>query len=255
MILEGRVALVTGGSQGIGEVIARAYAAEGAKVAIVNRSARGAALAAELSAGGATARAFAADCSVVAEIDRVVADVAASVGADPDTVVAHLSGALGLEALAPHLRRAACHPLVSLADADRGADLLCGGAWFAVAGDPLVNEVVEALGGRTVTVDDADRSTYHAAAVLASNHLVALLGQVERVAGPLGIPLDAFLDLAEGSLANVRALGPADALTGPAARGDEATIDRHLAALSADERAAYKALADLARRLAGRCRP
>ena len=119
----------------------------------------------------------------------------------------------------------------------------------------LVEEVVEALGGRSFTIDDADRATYHAAAVLASNHLVALLGQVERVAGPLGIPLDAFLDLAEGSLANVRALGPADALTGPAARGDEATIDRHLAALSADERAAYKALADLARRLAGRCRP
>jgi predicted short-subunit dehydrogenase-like oxidoreductase (DUF2520 family) len=142
-----------------------------------------------------------------------------------------------------------------LADADRGADQLCGGAWFAVAGDPLVEEVVEALGGRSFTIDDADRPTYHAAAVLASNHLVALLGQVERVAGPLGIPLDAFLDLAEGSLANVRALGPADALTGPAARGDEATIDRHLSALPADERAAYEVLADLARRLAGRHRP
>ncbi|MCH2412874.1 MAG: hypothetical protein MK189_07865, partial [Acidimicrobiales bacterium] len=36
------------------------------------------------------------------------AEVAASVGTDTDTVVAHLSGALGLEALAPHVRRAAC---------------------------------------------------------------------------------------------------------------------------------------------------
>ncbi len=195
------------------------------------------------------------DLLVIATPDRVVAEVAASVGTDTDTVVAHLSGALGLEALAPHVRRAACHPLVSLADAERGADQLCGGSWFAVAGDPLVEEVVEALGGRSFTVDDADRATYHATAVLASNHLVALLGQVERVAGPLGIPLDAFLDLAEGSLANVRALGPVDALTGPAARGDEATIDRHLTALPADERAAYEVLDDLARRLAGRHRP
>tara|TARA_B100001245_G_scaffold89075_1_gene64261 strand:- start:10530 stop:11249 length:720 start_codon:yes stop_codon:yes gene_type:complete len=195
------------------------------------------------------------DLLVVATPDRVVAEVAASVDTDTDTVVAHLSGALGLEALAPHVRRAACHPLVSLADAERGADQLCGGSWFAVAGDPLVEEVVEALGGRSFTVDDADRATYHATAVLASNHLVALLGQVERVAGPLGIPLDAFLDLAEGSLANVRALGPADALTGPAARGDEATIDLHLTALPADERAAYEVLDDLARRLAGRHRP
>ena len=195
------------------------------------------------------------DLLVVATPDRVVAEVAASVDTDTDTVVAHLSGALGLEALAPHVRRAACHPLVSLADAERGADQLCGGSWFAVAGDPLVEEVVEALGGRSFTVDDADRATYHATAVLASNHLVALLGQVERVAGPLGIPLDAFLALAAGRLANVRALGPADALTGPAARGDEATIDRHLTALPADERAAYEVLDDLARRLAGRHRP
>ena len=195
------------------------------------------------------------DLLVIATPDRVVAEVAASVGTDTDTVVAHLSGALGLEALAPHARRAACHPLVSLADAERGADQLCGGSWFAVAGDLLVEEVVEALGGRSFTVDDADRATYHATAVLASNHLVALLGQVERVAGPLGIPLDAFLDLAEGSLANVRALGPVDALTGPAARGDEATIDRHLTVLPADERAAYEVLDDLARRLAGRHRP
>jgi predicted short-subunit dehydrogenase-like oxidoreductase (DUF2520 family) len=194
------------------------------------------------------------DLLVLATPDAAISGVAASVDPIPDTVVAHLSGALGLDVLAPHERRAACHPLVSLADADRGADLLCGGAWFAVAGDPLAGEVVEALGGRAVTIDDADRATYHAAAVLASNHLVALLGQVERVAGPLGIPLDAFLDLADGSLANVRALGPAAALTGPASRGDEATIDRHLAALPDDERAGYEALADLARRLAGRNR-
>ena len=59
------------------------------------------------------------DLLVVATPDRVVAEVAASVDTDTDTVVAHLSGALGLEALAPHVRRAACHPLVSLADADR----------------------------------------------------------------------------------------------------------------------------------------
>ena len=190
------------------------------------------------------------DLLVVATPDAAIADVAATVAPSRGTVVAHLSGALGLDVLSPHHRRAGLHPLVSLADAECGADLLADGAWFAVAGDPLVGEVVEALGGRSVTVDDTDRTAYHAAAVVASNHLVALLGQVERLAGPLGVPLEAFLDLADGSLANVRALGPADALTGPAARGDEATIQRHLAALAADERPGYEAVAELARRLA-----
>jgi predicted short-subunit dehydrogenase-like oxidoreductase (DUF2520 family) len=114
----------------------------------------------------------------------------------------------------------------------------------------LVHRVVDDLDGRAVAVVDGDRAAYHAAAAVASNHLVALLGQVERLADAVGVPLEAFLDLAAGSLDNVRAVGPAAALTGPAARGDEATIAAHLAALAPDERATYEALVAEARRLA-----
>jgi predicted short-subunit dehydrogenase-like oxidoreductase (DUF2520 family) len=84
---------------------------------------------------------------------------------------------------------------------------------------------------------------------MAANHLVALLGQVERVAGSIGAPLDAYLDLARGALEDVAALGPASALTGPVRRGDAATVERHLAALPAAERAGYQALATEAARL------
>ena len=64
------------------------------------------------------------------------------------TVVAHLSGSLGLHPLAGHRRRAVLHPLVALPDAERGAERLVG-AWFGLAedGDPLVAEVVASLGG------------------------------------------------------------------------------------------------------------
>jgi predicted short-subunit dehydrogenase-like oxidoreductase (DUF2520 family) len=78
-----------------------------------------------------------------------------------------------------------------------------------------------------------------------------LMGQVERVAARVGVPLEAFLALARGSLDNVAALGPAAALTGPAARGDEATLDRHRAALDPSELPAYEAMVAEARRLAG----
>jgi predicted short-subunit dehydrogenase-like oxidoreductase (DUF2520 family) len=47
----------------------------------------------------------------------------------------------------------------------------------------------------------------------------------------------------------VAALGPAAALTGPVRRGDWATVERHLAALPADERAAYQAGVELCRRV------
>jgi len=189
------------------------------------------------------------DLLVLAVPDPVIAEVAVAVDPDPDTVVVHLAGSLGLDVLAGHPRPAALHPLVALPDAETGAAHLADGAWFAVAGDPLVEQVVADLGGHAFTVADEDRTHYHAAAVIASNHLVALLGQVERVA-PEGVPLEAFLALVRGTVDNVAALGPAAALTGPVARGDWATVERHLAALPDDERSAYEAMVAQAKRLA-----
>jgi predicted short-subunit dehydrogenase-like oxidoreductase (DUF2520 family) len=185
------------------------------------------------------------DLVVIATPDGAIAEVASEIEPVSSTVVAHLAGSLGLDVLAPHERRAALHPLRSIPTPT--TDLRS--AWFAVAGDPLVQQVVEDLGGRFVEVADADRAAYHAAASIASNHLVALLGQVERVAGTAGVPLAAYLDLVRGTVDNVERLGPAAALTGPVARGDEATVRRHLDALEPSERPAYEAMAEQARML------
>jgi len=186
---------------------------------------------------------------VIATPDAAVAGVAEALVGHTDAAVIHLAGSLGLDVLVGHRRAGCLHPLVSLPSAEVGAQRLVG-AWFAVAGDPVVGDMVATLGGRQVHVDDADRAAYHAAACIASNHLVALMGQVQRVAAQAGVPLEPYLDLARGSLDNVAALGPRAALTGPAARGDEVTLERHRDVLDAEEVAAYDALADLARRLA-----
>lgn len=189
------------------------------------------------------------DVVMVAVPDAWIAPVAGAI--EPaDAVVAHLAGSLGLEVLAPHDRRAAVHPLVSLPNAEIGADRLLAGGWFAVAGDPIADEIVASLGGRSVTVADEDRAVYHAAACVAANHVVALLGQVERLAATVGVPADAFFELTEGAVANVRALGARDALTGPAARGDRDTIERHRAALPPHELVLYDVLVAAARELA-----
>lgn len=189
------------------------------------------------------------DVLVLAVPDPAVAEVAAAVAPVPDTVVVHLAGSLTLDVLAPHARRASVHPLVALPSAELGAERLAAGAWFAVAGDPLAQDVVAALDGKAIEVADQHRVAYHAAAVIASNHLVALLGQVERVAATAGVPLDAYLDLVRATVENVDALGPQAALTGPIARGDEATVARHVVALAPQEREAYEALAQAARTL------
>lgn len=190
------------------------------------------------------------DLLVLATPDGAVAEVAALVEPTDLAVVAHLSGSLGLRPLLRHPRRAVLHPLVALADAERGAERLVG-AWFGVAesGDALAAEVVASLRGRVVEVAEAAWPGYHAAAVIASNHVVALLGQAERVAASVGAPMEAFLDLARGSVADVAALGARAALTGPVRRGDDATVARHLDALPAEERAGYEAMAREAARL------
>lgn len=189
------------------------------------------------------------DVLVLAVPDAALSEVAAAVTAVPATAVVHLSGALGLDVLGAHPRRAALHPLAPLPSPEVGRVRLRSGITFAVAGDPIAREIAGLLGGRVVEVDDADRARYHAAACIASNHLVALMGQVERVARSAGLDLDAYLPLARAALADVAELGPAAALTGPAARGDAATLEGHRRALDPQELDAYDAGVALARRL------
>ena len=190
------------------------------------------------------------DILVIATPDDAVARTAAAVAPEAGTTVLHLSGSLGLDALAPHPRRAALHPLVPLPNAVVGATRLASGVTFAVSGEPVARLLALSLGGRVVEVADADRAAYHAAACIAANHVVALLGQVERVAASAGLDLEAFLPLTRAAVDDVAALGPRRALTGPAVRGDWDTLSRHLDALPARERAGYQAGAALATQLA-----
>lgn len=193
------------------------------------------------------------DALVLAVPDEAISAVASSVAPSGRTVVMHLAGSLGPDVLVPHARRAVCHPLVALPDPDTGARRLAAHVTFAVAGDPFAAELARALGGTAVEVSDNARTAYHAAATIAANHVVAILGQVERVAGRAGLSLDAFLPLARAAVEDAGRLGPERALTGAVARGDWQTVARHVAALDPAERAGYLAGVELARALvAGR---
>lgn len=181
------------------------------------------------------------DVLLLAVPDRAVANVAASIEPVATTAVIHCSGSLGLDVLSTHRRRGSLHPLVTLPDPVIGALRLRGRPFFAVAGDQIATDLALGLGGQPIVVADELRTTYHAAACIAANHLVGLLGQVQRVAESAGLPLEAFLPLARGALDDVGLLGPSAALTGPAARGDLVTLDGHRAALEGDELPGYEA--------------
>jgi predicted short-subunit dehydrogenase-like oxidoreductase (DUF2520 family) len=197
-----------------------------------------------------------ADLVIVATPDAAIARVAATLAPSlrSGALVIHLSGVSTLHDLdgvlrAPDMEVGSLHPLQSLPSADEGAERLTG-SWCAIDGSPRVERIALTLGMRPFRVDAAERVRYHAAASVASNHLVALLGQVERLAAHAGVPFEAFLPLVRGTLANVAELGAAAALTGPVARGDHETVARHVDALPRDERDTYRALVREARRLA-----
>src|SRR5437763_1397212 len=92
--------------------------------------------------------------------------------------------------------------------------------------------VAEHLPG--VTVEPA-ASVAHAAAVFASNFVVAVLSVADDVLRQAGVedPIRLVTPLTLATVDAVRHLGPAAALTGPAARGDAGTIDANLTALGA----------------------
>jgi predicted short-subunit dehydrogenase-like oxidoreductase (DUF2520 family) len=196
---------------------------------------------------------------VVSTPEAAISDVATSIapGLEPGALVVHLAGSVGVDALAPvvatrdDVEIGALHPLQTLPSPDAGAARLAG-AWAAVAGSPRVHDLATDLGLVPFAIDDADRAAYHAAASVASNHLLALLGQVERIASSAGAPFAAFEPLVRATVDNAFSLGPAAALTGPVARGDVETVARHLGAVEQAEHRAYTALAHAAARLAGR---
>jgi len=195
------------------------------------------------------------DLVLIAVPDRVIGDVAGRV--PPGPLVAHVSGATTLAPLLEHHTRCgSIHPLVSLPDSETGAAALLAQANLAIAGSTAAARaellaVAHLLGGRPFVVDDAARTTYHAAAAIAANHLVALAAQVERITSRTDLPLDPFLDMMRAVLDNVADNGAAAALTGPVARADWATVAGHVDAIGPSERALYLCLAQACAELAG----
>ncbi|MFZ1061970.1 MAG: DUF2520 domain-containing protein [Acidimicrobiales bacterium] len=191
------------------------------------------------------------DVVILCVPDDEIENVARTITPRADVVLAHVAGSRTLEVLGGHPRVGSLHPLMTLPTGDLGAKRLIG-ATFCVSGDALVERIVESLDGRVIRLRDDQRTLYHATATAASNHLVALMGQVQRLAEAAGLRLEDFLELSRQALDDVALVGPELALTGPASRGDVATIDAHLEALPDQERSTYVALAHAAFELAER---
>lgn len=206
-----------------------------------------------------------ADLVLICVRDESVTEVAGQIARlevlTRSQTVLHISGPLDRSALQPLVSSGAAlgsfHPLQTVSDPALAAERLHG-AWAGLEGDEravvMGRRLCDLLAMRPIVIPGEAKAKYHAAAVMAANYLVGLLGVAQRLAEETGIdPAIAgqmYLPLAEGALANVTGQGPTAALTGPIRRGDLAPLRLHLEALSESDRQLYRALGMATLRLA-----
>ena len=176
--------------------------------------------------------------------DDVIAQVCSEVHWHKKQSVLHCSGAHSVDILGPAKRLGAAvgsfHPLQTFADVDQAIANLPGSTFALEAEEPLLStlkELTHLLDGNWVELKPGDKVLYHAAAVFACNYLVTLVKLALDLWKDFGVSSKeatrALLPLLRGTINNIENIGLPDCLTGPVARGDLGTIERHLTALDA----------------------
>jgi predicted short-subunit dehydrogenase-like oxidoreductase (DUF2520 family) len=173
-------------------------------------------------------------------------------------IVLHTSGGLDSSVLKPLADLGAAtgslHPMQTFGE-QRPPEL--AGRMFGIEGSPaalkISRKMVQQMGGVAVRLSGANKAAYHSSALFAGAHVLALMETAIRLLTAQGFTrrqaVRAMVPLTRQTLDNFESLGPRAAWTGPIARGDYATMQRHVKALAdfpQEYLEAYEALSRLA---------
>ncbi|MGA2159918.1 MAG: DUF2520 domain-containing protein [Dehalococcoidia bacterium] len=174
--------------------------------------------------------------------DDIIEDIASGLKWHAGQTVVHCSGVHSTEILESAHKYGAftccLHPLQTFANIEEAIHNISGST-FALEGDePAMADgrlMAAAMKGTIITLKPGDKVLYHAAAVTLSNYLVTLMKTAAEFWQSFGIPQDvavkALLPLLKGTVNNIERVGIPDCLTGPIARGDVRTVEKHVNAL------------------------
>lgn len=174
--------------------------------------------------------------------DDAIAPVTSQIHWHPGQSVVHCSGADSTAILQPAREAGAqvgaFHPLQTFASPQQAMENIPGSTFALEAEEPLLNTLKDmstALGGHWVVLKASDKVLYHASAVIACNYMVTLVKLATDLWQSFNIPpqqaIQALLPLIRGTIHNIETVGIPQCLTGPIARGDIGTINKHLDAL------------------------
>ena len=178
-------------------------------------------------------------CTQDTEIGSATAELVGKLNAQ---VVLHTSGSLASSELEDlrvgTVSIGSMHPLVSISDAIGGAEKFAG-AYFCVEGEAraveAATELAASIGGKTFSIRTEAKPLYHAAAVMSSGHLVALLETSASVLERCGVPAAEaraiLAPLVASTVSNLKETTAARSMTGTYARLDIPAFRRHLSSL------------------------
>lgn len=187
------------------------------------------------------------DFSIIAVNDDSITEVASHL-ADYKGLAVHTSGTRPSTALNGIKRYGVFYPLQTMSKnriirfdevpllvyAENAADL------------QKLQEFASLFSTKVLACDDEQRKAMHLSAVFVSNFTNVMLGIGDKLLKEKGLPLDLMKPLVLEMIRKSFETSPQDALTGPASRGDFATIGEHekMLAYNPDELAIYMILTD-----------
>jgi predicted short-subunit dehydrogenase-like oxidoreductase (DUF2520 family) len=183
-----------------------------------------------------------ADLVFITTSDDAIGSVCRLVRWKTGQAVVHCSGADSTDILTPAAEQGAqigsfhpCQAFVSGAYAVKNIS----GSTFAIEADQPLAGILEDMAGdlacEHILLSPSDKPLYHAAAVFVSNYVVTLLKAGTDLFSEMGISPDRavkiLMPLMKGNLSNIELTGLPGCLTGPIARGDSGTVEKHIRTL------------------------
>ncbi|MBW2340573.1 MAG: DUF2520 domain-containing protein [Deltaproteobacteria bacterium] len=188
--------------------------------------------------------------------DDFISKVVSGLTWHPGQNVVHCSGAASIDILEPAERSGArvgsFHPCQAFASVDQAIENLPGSTFAIEAQTPLLDilkDMASSIECDWIVLKPGNKALYHAAAVFVSNYSVALLKVATDLFQNFDVPTaqatEVLMPLIQGNFNNIRNIGLPNCLTGPIARGDVSTIQKHIYALQEKEPSLLKLYAEL----------
>jgi len=188
--------------------------------------------------------------------DDSISAVASELTWRPEQKVVHCSGAASIDILEPAKKSGAMvgsfHPCQAFASVDQAIKNLPGSTFAIEAQGSLLGilqEMASTIGCDWIMLKPGNKALYHAAAVFASNYFVTLLKVATDLFKNFDVPttqsIKVLMPLIQGNIKNINTIGLPSCLTGPIARGDVSTIEKHIFALKEKDPSILKLYAEL----------